>query len=100
MKDLKHVWFIALKDLKIFTRDRASVFFFVVFPFLFIILFNFLLSGVGSEDERLEMHVLTREPAGGLSYQIIGTIETRDESQLGPGQPKIVWDRDYDAARQ
>ena len=100
MKNLKHVWFIALKDLKIFSRDRASVFFFVVFPFMFIILFNFLMRGVGGEDQRLELHLVTREAASGLSQQIIGAMETRDESRLGPGEPKIVWDKDYDEARR
>jgi ABC-2 type transport system permease protein len=100
MKNLKHVWFIAFKDLKIFSRDRASVFFFVVFPFMFIVLFNFLMRGVGGEDQRLELHLVTREAAGGLSQQIIGAMETKDESRLGPGEPKIVWDKDYDEARQ
>jgi ABC-2 type transport system permease protein len=100
MKNLRHVWFIALKDLKIFSRDRASVFFFVVFPFMFIILFNFLMRGVGGEDQRLELHLVTREAADGLSQQIIGTMETSDESRLGPGEPKIVWDKDYDEARR
>jgi ABC-2 type transport system permease protein len=100
MKHLAHVWFIALKDLKIFVKDRQSVFFFIVFPFLFIILFNFLLGGVGSEDERLELHLVTREASGSLSYQIIGAMETLDEARLGPGEPVIVWDRDYDAARR
>jgi len=100
MKQLKHVWFIALKDLKIFATDRASVFFWVVFPFLFVILFSFLLTGVGGEDERLELHVVTNEEAGGLSHQIIGAMETLDEEQLGPGVPKIVWDRDYNEARR
>jgi hypothetical protein len=87
MKALKHIWFIALKDLKIFTRDRASVFFFIVFPFLFIIMFNFLLKDVGGQDQRLEMHMVTREAAGGLSYQIIGAMETQNETLLSPGQP-------------
>jgi ABC-2 type transport system permease protein len=100
MKSLKHVWFIALKDLKIFTRDRAALFFFIIFPFLFIILFNFLLAGVGTEDARLEMHVVTREPAGGLSYQIIDAMKTTDPSQLGPGQPIIIRDEDYNADKQ
>ncbi len=100
MKHLAHVWFIALKDLKIFATDRASVFFWIVFPFLFIILFNFLLGGVGSEDERLELHVVTLETAGGMSHQIIGAMETMDEAQLGPGAPKVVWDRDYEEARR
>ena len=100
MKNLKHIWFIALKDLKIFAKDRAAVFFFIGFPFLFIVLFNFLLGGVGSEDERMELHMVTLETAGGLSHQIIGAMETMDESQVGPGAPKMVWDRDYDEARR
>jgi len=100
MQPLRHIWFIALKDLKLFVTDRQALFFFVVFPFMFIILFNFLFSGVGGEDERLELHLVTREPAGGLSHQIIGAIETADEANLAPGQPMIVWDKDYEAARR
>ena len=100
MKNLKHMWIIALKDLKIFSRDRATVFFFIVFPFMFIVLFTFLMKGVGGEDARLEIHLATREAAGGLSQQIIGSIETKDEALLAPGDPIIVWDKDYDAARQ
>ncbi len=84
MKHLKHVWFIALKDLKIFFRDRAAVFFFIVFPFMFIILFNFLMRGVGGEDQRLELHLVTREATTGMSQKIIGAMETRDESRARP----------------
>ena len=87
MKNLKHIWFIALKDLKIFASDRASLFFSIVFPFLFIILFNSLMGGVGAQDNRLEMHIATQEAAGGLSYQIIGAMETKDESLLKTGRP-------------
>lgn len=100
MKQLRHIWFIALKDLKLFFGDRLALFFFILFPFMFIILFNFLLRGVGSQDSRLELHLLTQEPPGGLSHQIIGGMETKDESQLSPGQPKIVWDKNYDEALQ
>lgn len=100
MKNLKHAWLIAMKDLKIFMTDRASVFFFIVFPFLFIILFNFLMRGVGGEDQRLELHLATLEGAGGLSQQIIGAMETKDEALLKPGEPKIVWEKDYNAAKQ
>src|SRR3989304_9430875 len=99
MKQLKHIWFIALKDLKIFATDRAGVFFFIIFPFMFIILFNFLMKGVGGEDQRLELHMVTREAAGGLSQPIIGAMGTKDGSRLGPGDPKIVWDRGSDEAR-
>jgi ABC-2 type transport system permease protein len=100
MKSLKHIWFYALKDLRLFATDRLALFFAILFPFLFVVMFNFILSGVGSEDQRLELHLATQEAAGGLSHQIIGAMETRDDSQLGPGEPKIVWDRDYYQARQ
>ncbi len=100
MKQLKQICYIAMKDLKIFSRDRASLFFFLIFPFLFIILFSFLLQGTGGEDNRVELHMATREAAGGLSYQIIGAMVTANESLLKPGDPVIIWDRDYDAARQ
>jgi ABC-2 type transport system permease protein len=97
MKQLRYVWFIALKDLIIFTKDRAAVFFFIIFPFMFIVLFNFLNVGA-AEDTRLELHVVTLEAEGGLSHQIIQAMETADESQLSPGEPIIIWDRDYNEA--
>jgi ABC-2 type transport system permease protein len=100
MKQLKHIWFITVKDLKLFLTDRLALFFFILFPFMFIVLFNFLLRGVGGQDSRLELHLVTQEAAGGLSYQIISTMETRDEAQLQPGEPKIVWDKDYNEANQ
>ncbi|MFC1919583.1 ABC transporter permease [Chloroflexota bacterium] len=100
MQQLRFVWLIALKDLKLFTRDRAFLGFFILFPFLFVVLFSFLLSGVGSEDDRLILHLVTREAEGGLSRQIIDSMETKDESLLRPGDPQIVWVRNYDAALQ
>jgi ABC-2 type transport system permease protein len=100
MKYLKQMWFIALKDLKIFVMDRASLFFSIVFPFLFIILFNSLMGGVGSQDNRLELHMATQEVEGGLSQQIIGAMVTENESLLKPGDPIIIWDKDYTADRQ
>ncbi len=98
MKQLNLIIFIALKDLKRFATDRGALFFFILFPFLFITMFS--LVGGGSEDPRLVLHLVTREAEGGLSYQIIEAMETRDEEQLEPGEPKVVWLKDYDAARQ
>lgn len=98
MKQLKHILFIALKDLKLFATDRGALFFFILFPFLFMTMFS--LMGGASEDPRLELHLVTQEAEGGLSYQIIGALETEDDSQLKPGEPKIVWLKDYDQARQ
>jgi len=100
MQQLRHIWFIALKDLKLFATDRMALLFAILFPFLFVVIFSFVLSGVGSEDERLEFHLVTQEAEGGLSYEIIGAMETKDDSQLKPGEPKIVWNKDYDEARQ
>jgi len=96
MEQLKHIWVLAVKDLKLFVADRGALFFFLLFPLVFIIMIS--LMNVGSEDPRLELHLVTQEAEGGLSYQIIGTIETKDESKLSPGEPKIIWDKDYQEA--
>lgn len=88
------------KDLKIFTADRAALFFSILFPFLFVTLFNFVMTGVGSEDSRLQLNLATREPPTGISYQIIAALETVDESALKPGEPQIVWLKDYEQAKK
>jgi ABC-2 type transport system permease protein len=100
MKQLRNIWFLMVKDLKIFTADRAAFFFSILFPFLFIILFNFVMKGVGSEDSRLHLNLATREPPTGISYQIIAALETKDESALKPGEPQIVWLKDYEQAKK
>jgi ABC-2 type transport system permease protein len=100
MENLKHIWYIALKDLKIFVSDRASLWAYIAFPFLFIALFNFLLQGAWGNDQRLELHLVTQEAEGGLSHQIIGAMVTGNETLLNPGEPVIIWDKDYNAARQ
>ena len=91
------MWLIALKDLRIFAKDRAAVFFFVIFPFMFILLFYFLNLGA-EEDQRLTFRFATQEPESGLSHQIIGVLETPQDAELDPGDPVIVWERDYDEA--
>ncbi len=98
MIQFKRVWYITVKDLRLFVTDRTALFFFILFPFLFILLFTMLNSGV--EDPRLEFYLTTREADNGLSQQIIGAMETPDDSQLAPGEPGFVWIRDYDEARR
>ena len=95
MAKLKTIWFMMVKDLKIFTTDRLALFFFLLFPFIFVVAFNFMLMGTGSQDVRLTLHVTTQEAPGGLSYQILSQIETKDVSSLKPGQTEIIWDKDY-----
>jgi ABC-2 type transport system permease protein len=100
MKQLKNIWFLTVKDLKIFTSDRAALFFSILFPFLFVVLFNFVMKGVGSEDSRLQLNLATLEPSTGISYQIIAELETKDVSALKPGEPQIVWLKDYEQAKK
>ncbi|UCB42611.1 MAG: ABC transporter permease [Dehalococcoidales bacterium] len=97
------VWFIALKDLKLFTRDRMALFFFVLFPFMFVILFNFLLSDAFvDEDNRLVFHLITleEETETAVSHQIIAALVTPDESSLRPGEPLVIEVDDYDELRR
>ena len=98
MLQFRQMAFIALKDLKRFTRDRPALIAFILFPFFFVVLFNFLMSGVGSEDNRLVYHMVTLEETGGMSHQIIAGMETGDPEQLQEGQPEIIWLKDYDEA--
>jgi ABC-2 type transport system permease protein len=95
MKQLGNVWFIMLKDLKVFATDRLALFFFILFPFVFIVIFNFIMADIGVEDERLSLHLITQEPPGGLSYQLISSMETKDTTLLQTGEPEIIWDKDY-----
>ncbi len=97
MTQFKYMWLIALKDLRIFVKDRAAVFFFIIFPFMFILMFFFLNLGAPTDD-RLTYHLATREAEDGLSHQILSAMETTDESLLPPGAPLFVWERDYDEA--
>ncbi len=98
MIQLKCAWFIALKNLRLFMTDRLAVGIFLVFPFLFIVVFNMLMGNLGAEDPRLELHLLTLE-ADGLSQHIIEELETKDASALEPGDPIVVRETDYALAR-
>ncbi len=90
-----------LKDLKLFSRDRMALFFFVLFPFVFVIIFNFLLGDVSGGDARIALNVTTlEEQEESISHLILQAITTEDESELDPGEPIIVWDEDYYEARE
>lgn len=85
-----------MKDLKLFSRDRGALIFFLLFPLLFMTLFSFM--GGEASDPRLVFHLVTREAPGGMSHQILGAMETGNASELEPGSPIIIWDKDYDTA--
>jgi ABC-2 type transport system permease protein len=97
-KNMKHVWFIALNSLRLFLSDRLAVGMFILFPFLFIILFNIMFANTGVADPRFELHLATQETSG-ISRQIIQSMVTTDEATLAPGDPIIIWDEDYNQAR-
>jgi ABC-2 type transport system permease protein len=98
VRNLRHVWFIAVNNVRLFVIDRLAMGMFILFPFLFVVMFNILLSETGGGDQRLELHLATREAAG-ISQQIIQAMVTADESQLQPGDPIIVQEKDYDQAK-
>ncbi len=100
MKQLRNVWFLMAKDLKIFAADRAALIFAILFPFFFIVLFNFVMTGVNGQDQRLVINLATNETTSGISNQIIASMATGDTSTLQPGQPEIVWLKDYNQAMQ
>ena len=97
-RSLKHVWYIPLNTLRLFLIDRLALGMFILFPFLFIVLFNIMLANTGSEDPRMTLHLTTQE-AGGLSNQIIQSLVTTDEAALEPGAPVIIWEKGYEKAK-
>ena len=96
---MRRIWFLALNNLRLFLNDRLAVGMFILFPFLFIVMFNFLLADAGFEDSRIRLYLATRESEG-ISLHLLEALETTDESGLAPGQPVIIWEKDYDQARQ
>jgi ABC-2 type transport system permease protein len=100
MKQLRNMWFLMGKDLKIFAADRTALIFAILFPFFFIFLFNSVMKGVGGADQRLVINLATREAAGGISTQLIAALETKDITTLKAGEPQIVWLKDYDQAKK
>jgi ABC-2 type transport system permease protein len=98
MIQLRRIFFIAHNNLRLFLTDRLAVAMFILFPFLFIIMFNLLLGNTGTEDTRMKLHLATRE-SDGISLHLIQSMASTDESKLAPGEPVIVWEKDYDQAR-
>ena len=100
MKQLRIMWFLMVKDLKIFAADRTALIFAILFPFFFIFLFNSVMKFSDNQDPRLIINLSTREPAGSISYQSLSAMETKDINTLEAGEPQIVWLKDYDQAKQ
>jgi ABC-2 type transport system permease protein len=98
MQNLKHTWFIAMKNLRLFMTDRTALIMFILFPFLFIVGFNLMMNNAIKVDERLTLNLATQESEG-ISLQIIQALETKDPTSLSPGSPIVIWEKDYAKAR-
>ena len=74
---------MAVKDTRVFFKDKFAVGFAFLFPFLFVIGFSFALGDIGPSDDALELAISTQED-GGLSSQIIEwlTAETSGTATL------------------
>ena len=83
---------LAGKDTRIFFKDRFAVVFAFAFPLLFTLGFTLALGGILSDDESLEITLVTREEGqGSLSRQII--------DGLAAGEAFTVNELDYTTAR-
>ena len=98
MRNMRHIWFIALNDVRLFVNDRLAVIMFILFPFLFIVMFNFMMGNIDASNDQLELHLVTQETSG-ISVNLIQSMVTNDRSQLKPGEAVIIWDKDFNQAR-
>ncbi|MCY4652551.1 MAG: ABC transporter permease [Dehalococcoidia bacterium] len=71
---LRQAMLIAVKDTRIFFKDKFAVGFAFLFPFLFVIGFSLALGGQGPEDEPLQMVLATQEGADSISGQMVGAL--------------------------
>ncbi len=78
---LRQATLIAVKDTRIFFKDKFAVGFAFLFPFLFVVGFSLALGGQGPEDEPLRLVLATQEEEGGLTSQIVGGLA--DEGGAG-----------------
>ena len=61
---------MAVKDTKVFFKDRFALGFSFLFPFLFVIGFSLALGDIGTGDDPLELAIATQETSG-FSLEII-----------------------------
>ena len=68
---LRQAMLIAVRDTRIFFKDKFAVGFAFLFPFLFVIGFSLALRGQGPEDEPLRLVLATQEDTDSISAQLI-----------------------------
>ena len=55
------IWAIAVKDLRLLSRDRAGLFFVVGFPFLYSIFLGFVFAGVGGRTRPMSVALVDED---------------------------------------
>ena len=73
---------IANKDFRIFLQDRIAMGFSLAFPLMFVLAFTIALSGVGEDEGRLSLTVVTREEAGTSHDVIDDLVSTSDANTV------------------
>lgn len=70
---------LAIKDLKQTVRDWKTAFFLLIMPILFTLLFGFLFSNMGGEeDPRLPVGFLSRDPGSVVSQRLLNLLDASD----------------------
>ena len=78
---LRQATLIAVKDTRIFFKDKFAVGFAFLFPFLFVIGFSLALRGQGPEDEPLRLVVAIQDGESGMAAQMVEGI-SQDVGQI------------------
>ncbi len=91
---IRQATLIAVKDTRIFFKDRFAVAFAFLFPFLFVIGFSLALRGQGPEDEALQLVVATQDEAESVLSQMLEGFG----QEAGAGEVRVMGYEDAEDA--
>jgi ABC-2 type transport system permease protein len=82
---MKKAWHIALKDIQILLKDRASVIYLFLLPIVFILVLSAALGGLLGEnqDSLIALPVVNLDPGGELSQALMDGIDEAGGVQVG-----------------
>ena len=80
---------LALKDTRLFFKDRFAVAFALLFPVLFVAAFSLALSDLTPEDTPLRMTIATEEESG-FSRQAIDALTNAGVEEWSPEEAKLA----------
>lgn len=85
---------VTWKDIQIFVKDRGALVVAFVLPLIFILVFSYAFSALGSEEEVLTLHVVNLDPNGEAAQALVAGLdrEAGVETELvaeGEAQPLL-----------